>query len=235
MSSVSEPTSAETPSFFAQEMRVDPPHAGPRRVLQPAGERVAASAVASGEAVDGPLNAATSIVEHSLEQLREHAAQLADRLQTEQSTLDRRHSELEAQEADLEAKWENARQWLAERQQELDDRAASFDSREHEIAEREAAAETRCKELTKVREEALAEREFRLQNTLADIEQRESEIQDRLKSLDEDRAAWDERNDRLQEREAAVEARHRELDQRQAQLYGDIDDLIADKARAEDR
>ena len=55
------------------------------------------------------------------------------------------------------------------------------------------------------------------------------------RSLDDDRTAWDERNDRLQTREAAIEARHREIDGRQAQLYRDIEQFIADKARAEDR
>ena len=42
-------------------------------------------------------------------------------------------------------------------------------------------------------------------------------------------------NERLQARESAIETRHRELDQRQAQLYRDIEQLIADKTRAEDR
>ena len=43
-------------------------------------------------------------------------------------------------------------------------------AREQDILDREAAAEARSKELTKVREESLAEREYRLQNQLADLE-----------------------------------------------------------------
>ena len=94
----------------------------------------------------------------------------------------------------------SARQWLAERQQELDERAELVASREQEMIEREAAAEARSKELTKVREESLAEREQRLQCQLAELEDEKRNIQDRLACLDEDRAAWDERNERLQAR-----------------------------------
>jgi chromosome segregation ATPase len=233
MSNEGEQDSADDPAFFAGEIRVDQPHSVPRRILGVVGERKALQPVAS--VGDLYASAASSVVEHSLDLLREHAAQLADRLQGEQTALDRRQNELAAQEADLEAKWESARQWLAERQQELDDRAEVVAAREQEIVEREAASESRSKELTKVREEALAERECRLQNQLAELDQVKAEIQDRLKSLDEDRSAWDERHERLQVRESAIEARHREIDQRQAQLYRDIEQLIADKTRTEDR
>ncbi len=233
MSDAAERNSSEGPVFFGGERRVDPPHAGPSRVHQAAGEHISVQPI--GAELEAHAQSASSIVEHSLDQLREHAAQLADRLQVEQSALDRRQNELAAQEADLNAKWENARQWLAERQQELDERSDTTAAREQEMVEREAAGEARLKELTRVREEALAERELRLQAQLAEIEQRESEIQARLASLDEDRAEWDERNDRLQAREAAIETRHRELDQRQAQLYRDIEQLIADRARVEER
>ena len=120
------------------------------------------------------------------------------------------------------------RQWLNERQQELDD-AQKWWPREQDMIEREAAAEARSKELTKVREESLAEREQRLQCQLAEMEGEKREIQDRLTSLDEDRAAWDERNERLQiarggdrnaasrDRSAAgtVLSRYRAIDRRQ--------------------
>ena len=188
MSGVSEQGSSEGPGFLAGEFRVDQPHAAPRRVLQTTGERVALQPVGA-VAESAAFSQGSSVVEQSLDLLREHAAQLADRLQGEQAALDRRHSDLAAQEADLEAKWESARQWLAERQQELEERAELIASREQEMVEREAAAEARSKELTKVREESLAEREQRLQCQLAELEDEKRDIQDRLAALDEDRAA----------------------------------------------
>lgn len=109
MSGASEQSSSEGPGFLAGEIRIDQPHAAPRRVLQVAGERAALQPVGAvvGAAAFGQ---GSSVVEQSLDLLREHAAQLADRLQGEQAALDRRHSDLAAQEADLEAKWESARQ-----------------------------------------------------------------------------------------------------------------------------
>src|SRR5215211_3244273 len=114
--------SSDGSGFLAGEIRIDEPHAGPRRVLKSAGERAVLQPVGA-EAEAGATARGNNVLEQSLELLREHAAQLADRLQGEQAALDRRHSELEAQEADLAAKWENARQWLDERQRELDERA----------------------------------------------------------------------------------------------------------------
>ena len=136
MSVPAEQNPADGSAFLAGGMRIDPPHAGPlRRPLHVAGERLAMEPALVEN--DAYARSANSVVEHSLDQLREHAAQLADRLQGEQSAIDRRQSELAAQEADLEAKWENARQWLTERQQELESRAESVAAREQDIAERE--------------------------------------------------------------------------------------------------
>ncbi len=236
MSNQSQP-SREITSFSKGEIRIDQPH----EIIRGSAANRAADYGAPqlvGVAVEAEVqeaNAVGSRVEHSLDQLREHAAQLADRLQSEQGELDRRRNALVAQEADLEAKWQNARQWLTERQQELEERAEAVARREQELLEKEAIAEVRASELTQVREEALAERENRLLVREAELEDRENSLQERLEGLDEDRAAWDERNDKLQARETAIEARHREIDARQAQLYHDIEEFIADKARAEER
>src|SRR5439155_5484178 len=142
--------SREVAGFSKSEMRIDLPHAINRGAVHQTAERSAVELV--GAAIEERAQAAGIGVEHSLEQLREHAAQLADRLQSEQTELDRRQSALAAQEADLDAKWQNARQWLDERQQEIDARAEIVAQREQELAEREAAAESRAKELTQVRE-----------------------------------------------------------------------------------
>jgi hypothetical protein len=90
MSNESEHNS-DGPGFFGGEMRVDPPHAAPKRILHAAGERSALQPI--GVVADAQASAGTNIVEHSLELLREHAAQLADRLQGEQTALDRRQHE----------------------------------------------------------------------------------------------------------------------------------------------
>jgi hypothetical protein len=161
--------SQDVTSFSKGEIRIDQPHAinrGPaHRMAEGGGPQLV------GVVAEEQPSVASVGVEHSLEQLREHAAQLADRLQSEQGELDRRQSALAAQEADLEAKWENARQWLAERQQELDERVDAVAQREHELLEREKAAESRANELTQVREEALSERENRLQCREAELEE----------------------------------------------------------------
>ena len=84
-------------------MRIDQPHC--RGAVEPHAA-VQRSAAASGQraSLSEAASHVSAGVEHSLEQLREHAAQLADRLQSEQGTLDRRESALAAKEADLEAK-----------------------------------------------------------------------------------------------------------------------------------
>src|SRR5690349_12783565 len=120
MSNQSQHPAKDAAGFTKGEIRIDQAH-----VIKGGAARHSASHAAVelvGAAVE-ERSVAAGDVEHSLEQLREHAAQLADRLQSEQSDLDRRQSALAAQEADLEAKWQNARQWLDERQQEIDRRA----------------------------------------------------------------------------------------------------------------
>src|SRR3954451_16675130 len=190
----------EPGGFLKGEIRIDQAH-----VIKASGSPHTldhGNAPLVGTAVEAAPRDVSIGVEQSLEQLREHAAQLADRLQAEQGDLDRRQSTLVAQEANLEAKWQNARQWFAERQQELEQRSESIAQRELEMTEREAAAEVRAAELTQVREETLAEREHRLQLRVEELEEREAELQGRFEALDQDRTAWDERNERVQAREA---------------------------------
>src|SRR6185295_11922504 len=107
MSNKSDSKSRDAAGFPKADLRIDQPHAHGAAHLQSAGPAV--QLVGAGVA---ERSQSAGAVEHSLEQLREHAAQLADRLQLEQSELDRRQNALAAQEADLEAKWQNARQWL---------------------------------------------------------------------------------------------------------------------------
>jgi chromosome segregation ATPase len=232
MPSQSDSPKSDESNFTASEMRIDQPHPVRRAPILKSHERLA-QPVAAGESAEP--NAVAVGVEHSLELLREHAAQLADRLQSDQVALDRREAALAAQEADLEAKWQNARQWLAEQQQELDVRAESVAQREHDLLEREAMAEDRAIQLTQVREDALTERETRLVERETELQAATFQLQQRLTALDDDRAAWDERHEKLQVREALIETRHREIDQRQAQLYRDIDALTAEKARLGER
>ena len=118
MSNQSQP-SRDVTGFSKSEIRIDQPHGIIRGGAHRTSEIGAPQLV--GAAVGAHENEVGSSVDHSLEQLREHAAQLADRLQSEQSELDRRQGALASQEADLEAKWQNARQWLTERQQELEE------------------------------------------------------------------------------------------------------------------
>src|SRR5918996_1318340 len=105
-------TSADEHEFARAELRVDQPHASQPGVPHTSGERGTLQLVGVGIAAEAI--GITTAVENSLEQLREHAAQLSDRLQAEQSQLDRREETLAAREADLDAKWENARAWLDE-------------------------------------------------------------------------------------------------------------------------
>src|SRR4051812_28557145 len=109
MSKRSQPHSQEVAGFSQGEMRIDPPHAVNRGTAHRSSEHGPPQLL--GAVVEAPSKEIGIGVEHSLEQLREHAAQLADRLQSEQSELDRRHTALASQEADLEAKWQNARTW----------------------------------------------------------------------------------------------------------------------------
>src|SRR6478672_8783211 len=82
----------------AHALRVDGPHEVLRSEPRAAGEHVALQLVGSGKMVEA---AETATVDQSLEQLRAHAAQLADRLQAQRGDVDRRESDLAAKEADL--------------------------------------------------------------------------------------------------------------------------------------
>ena len=169
-------------------LRVDQPHPGqpgdPHTVAERREVRLAAGA---GGAEVAPADEAPTVA-HSLEQLREHAAQLSDRLSEQQSELDRRESQLTAQEADLDARLQNARGWLEEREQELDRRAEELARKEQEAVEREEAAQARVTQLTEVREQALADREARLAELQSEIQRSEAALGARRESLDRDRA-----------------------------------------------
>jgi hypothetical protein len=101
------------------DVRIDAPHilvkgkALPEsRVLQP--EPVLIHAGQSGDA--SPL----------AQQLRTHAAQLAEHLEARQREMDHREADLNAQSAECEAHARNTRLALAQRRSELDDREAQW-------------------------------------------------------------------------------------------------------------
>ena len=154
MTSGDEPRSGERRFDAAHVINLGEPHLLP--VEQPAlqvvgiGQEIAAGGGASG-------------LERSVEQLRAHAMQLADRLQSERDEVDERANQLAAREADLDAKFRNAQQWLDEQRQKLDERALQLESQQAAMAERETALEARATELTHVRVLALAEQEARLE------------------------------------------------------------------------
>ena len=170
MSSDAEHSAAGELENRAGSLRIDQPHVMLRGEPHAPAERPPLQLVGAPQG-STPSEVGAG-VERSLEQLREHAAQLAERLQAEQGTLERRATALASQEADLEAKWQGARQWLEERQQELDERSESITRREQELSARETSAEARVRELTQVREETLTEREARLANRTDELERR---------------------------------------------------------------
>src|SRR3972149_2593259 len=129
-----EPRRADQSRAEPSELRIDPPHVihrgdphitAERHELQLAGGAEASAAVR------------TASVERSVQQPREQATELADRLQNEREELDLRERQLAAQEADLEAKLRNARSWWEERQRDLDQRAELLTEQETELAARE--------------------------------------------------------------------------------------------------
>ena len=144
---------------------------------------------------------------------------------------------LAAQEADLEAKWESARQWLAERQQELDERAEAVAAPRAGIA-RARSGRRSAREGTDASSRGSARRARASDCRIA--KRSSSECEAEIASAAG--SAWTTTGPRgtsgtsgCRPAKRAIETRHRELDQRQAQLYRDIEQLIADKARAEDR
>jgi chromosome segregation ATPase len=226
MTSGDEPRSDDRRFDAAHVIRPSEPHRLPV-------QQSALQFVATGKEDSAVGNAIA--LEHSVEQLRAHATQLADRLQSERDEVDERASQLAAREADLDAKFRNAQQWLEEQRHELDERAEQLDSQQTAIVERESTLEARATELTHVRVQALAEQEARLRDAQAAISARETDLTERLAALDIDRTAWTERREQLERRETAVEARHRELDHRQGELYQVIEEFSTEKAGFGDR
>lgn len=197
--------------------------------------RNAAPVVTTTVAAAGATLDTAAALEHTVEQLRSHAAELADRLQGERLEIDRRLSELASRKADVDATFRHAQSWIDEQRQELEQRVRDFESQESALAEREAALEVRATELTHVRAQALAEQEAQLRDAQADLARRETELAERIAALDRDRRNWLERRKQLDERDAAVETRQRELDHRQGELYQSIEEFSAEKANFGER
>ncbi len=63
-------------------------------------------------AVESAAVGSASALEQTVQQLRAHATELADRLQSDRDTLECRASELAAREGDLYAKFRNVQLWL---------------------------------------------------------------------------------------------------------------------------
>ncbi|MDH3719140.1 MAG: hypothetical protein OES79_13565, partial [Planctomycetota bacterium] len=74
-----------------------------------------------------------------LQQVRNHASQLATHLQAMRQDVDRRESEVNARTADADKEMRAARLWLQERHEELEQRAAELDQRERAVSQSEAA------------------------------------------------------------------------------------------------
>ncbi|MEX2092445.1 MAG: hypothetical protein WD971_07195, partial [Pirellulales bacterium] len=229
MSSSHELRPADHDGALSSERRYDVAHAAHRGEPHlPSVERpvpqfagIVAESAAAGTA---------GMLEQTVQQLRAHASELADRLQSDRDALECRATELAAREGDLDANFRNAQLWLKDQRQELDQRARQFELQEAALAERETALEARADELTHVRAQSLAEQETRLREEQAELVRREAELAERLAALDCDRQSWAERRERLEEREATVEVRHRELDHRQGELYRAIEEFAAEKA-----
>jgi hypothetical protein len=98
------------------------------------------AARATADRADPPTPAgATLAAIPDLQQVRNHASQLATHLQALRQDVDRRESELNARTADADKEMRAARLWLQERQEELEQRAAELDQRERAVSESEAA------------------------------------------------------------------------------------------------
>ncbi len=231
MSSSHESRAVESENVVPSERRFDGAHFNQQSEPHlPSVQRPALQLAAASQE-----SGAASAVENSVAQLRAHATELADRLQTERLEVDRRVNELAAQEADLEAKFRNAQLWLEERQQELDERARQFELKEVDLVDREQALKVRAAELTHVRAQSLAEQEVRLRERQSELAKSDAELSERLAALDRDRHSWTQRREQLEHREAAVEARQRELDHRQGELYRAMEEFSAEKAGFGDR
>ena len=87
MSSQPDAIRPDQPPFVVGGIRIDQAHPGHHGAPHSTGEGAGMQLVAVAEAQAGEV---AVTVERSLDQLREHAAELADRLQSEQVALDRR-------------------------------------------------------------------------------------------------------------------------------------------------
>lgn len=100
------------------DVRVDAPHV---RASEPGGKALLAqthSAVCAAPSAGLPLRTgdATAVAQ----QLRTQTVQLADQLAARQDELDRREAELDARSTELDADLQKARQWLSEREADIE-------------------------------------------------------------------------------------------------------------------
>lgn len=168
---------------------------------------------------DAAIDAAAGLANLSEEQVLTQAAQLASLLQQRLRDLDRREANINANTAKLEAETRSARLALTERETncvELEtelqtrerDLTALLQEREQKCVVRERDAEHREQELRTI-DEQLREREKRLGEALARLQEETEGVENARRSLQADRAAMD---DELRtERRILAEDRERML------------------------
>ncbi|QDS98334.1 coiled-coil domain-containing protein [Adhaeretor mobilis] len=174
-----------------------------------------------GQQLDGLQEGRRPKLVGSPQVLAQHAADLAERLQTQLSEVDRRESRLNSQEAEFDSRIRNARLWIEEREGVLSERDQQLAEQAESLQqEREAAEETLSAAAGLA--ERLAEVEAREQaatRVQLELEIALTEQQTKNDALDFQRATSRTREEESEAARKQCEQRQRDLDEREAALY----------------
>jgi hypothetical protein len=211
----------------AREMRVDQAHPV-ARVEVSAGVPVAVGMVRVGETDEASDEFGVTELFSSgvpAEALARHASELADKLQSRLSDLDRRESALHGQEAELDSRIRSARLWLEEREGELDQREEAIEQREASSIEYANVDPSQQRTADVTRSLQLEDRERQVTKLQTELEIIQSELAEKVSELEIQNAFCQSKQEELAAARREVENRQRELDVREAEIYKQMEQL----------
>lgn len=221
-----EPRNIQDDAAPAREMRVDQAHPVARAEV---GAGIPATVgmvrVGASEEADDEFGVAELFSSGvPADALARHASELADKLQSRLSDLDRRESALHGQEAELDSRIRSARLWLEEREGELDQREEAIEHREASSIEHIAdPSQQRTADVT--RSLQLEDRERQVTKLQTELEVLQSELAEKVSELEIQNAFCQSKQEELTAARHEVENRQRELDAREAGIYKQMEQL----------
>jgi hypothetical protein len=170
------------------------------------------------------------------EALARQAVDLACRLKTQLTDIDRRQAQANAQEAEFESRIRNARLWFDQRESELDEREEELIQRDAEIRQQAAPSEHALDEANIAeRAQQLELLEAKTTKLQTELEFAQAQLQEKLNDLEIQSALAQSKQNELDAARQAFEQRHRELDEREAAGYRQLEQNTLEKIAIQER